>query len=444
MSGPRTCRGGLPRGRSSGGGLPRCLARQPAVQAAASWAAASVACLVQQPPSPRPVGEVLRPAVSQSKPHPLAGDPKMALCRTGGECGWNSVGFEFGPRGEIAVERAAARGIRDVASCVLQQRHEVVGRMANGGALEVDDRRVRWSGQSEQVASEEIPMHEAGRAGRDRCQHSRQRRSRLRSRAAGGAGAPNRAGHHQSNSVPKAVDAIAAASHDGKPAGGAARCMTTSASTAASSNRSAGSPRSSRTDSKSSPRSSSSTRPHASSAASIVGIRQADAAQMGGDAEKRADILRRRGVHQHGGTVASDPQVTPEAGILCQRFQVVGREAVAREEQRDQVVTVHAGPSRFAGPVRFFRRVMVGEGTRSYPVLPSGQCRLARVAIAHPQRDRQRVAGRRGRAGRAIQPARSRRARPPSPVPSAHRAHPDATDRSGIPGQFLCHRFAPG
>ena len=92
--------------------------------------------------------------------------------------------------------------------------------MANGGALEVDDADALVRPVRSKVAGEEIPMHEAAGAGGDRCQRRLPAPSATSLAGLAGAGAPKRAGHHQSNSVPIAVEAIAVASHDGKPAGG--------------------------------------------------------------------------------------------------------------------------------------------------------------------------------------------------------------------------------
>ena len=131
----------------------------------------------------------------------------------------------------------SATGLRDVAAGVLQQGDEVVGGVAERGALEVEDADAAGAGavrQPEQVAGEEVAVDEAARAVGERARAWRSRAAAKSSRAAGGAGAAKAAGHHQSSSVPSAAWAMAGASQAGRPGGGAARWMATRTSTAAS------------------------------------------------------------------------------------------------------------------------------------------------------------------------------------------------------------------
>jgi len=61
--------------------------------------------VIQQPPCPRPVGEVLRAAVAHGKSYPLAGDAQMALRRTGGVGGAECVRSSSGETPDSAPER---------------------------------------------------------------------------------------------------------------------------------------------------------------------------------------------------------------------------------------------------------------------------------------------------------------------------------------------------
>ena len=125
-------------------------------------------------------------------------------------------------------------GGANVAPRVLQQRDEVVGRMADRGGLEVDDAGAAGAGalrQPEQVAGEEVAVHEAARTGLDGASIA-SRAAAKSPRAAGGGLAPKIAGHHQSNSVPSAACAMAGASQAGRSRGGAARWRAIRTSTA--------------------------------------------------------------------------------------------------------------------------------------------------------------------------------------------------------------------
>jgi hypothetical protein len=65
--------------------------------------------------------EVLRPAVAQRKPHPLASDAKMPLRGAGLICRLELPRVEVGPGGEIPRQCAGGGLRRDVAAGVLQQ-----------------------------------------------------------------------------------------------------------------------------------------------------------------------------------------------------------------------------------------------------------------------------------------------------------------------------------
>ncbi len=198
--------------------------------------------IVQQPPRSRPVGEVLRPAVAQGKPYPLAGDPKMPLRRTGGECGAECAPHPVrGGRRDTGPARGCAGRLGNVAAGVLQQRNQVVGRMANGGALEVDDPdpMVRAAGAS---------CRRSSRDGQSRPGRRRPVRSMVASAAATSSRAASGAACAESGRPPPVEQRAerGGGHHRGIPCrqtfGRGARCMTTSASTAASSSGSGGSP----------------------------------------------------------------------------------------------------------------------------------------------------------------------------------------------------------
>ena len=99
----------------------------------------------------------------------MAGDPQMPLRgagRIGGaECRW----VQFRACGQVVRDGVLCQIRRDVAACVLQQRDEVVGGMAERGTLEVEHADAADAvalRQPEQVAGEEVAMDEADRTGR--------------------------------------------------------------------------------------------------------------------------------------------------------------------------------------------------------------------------------------------------------------------------------------
>jgi hypothetical protein len=83
--------------------------------------------------------EILRAAVSFRQPHPLAGDTQMPLRGAGGVSAHGTFPDRVPDARRDNARSLAVPTPRDVAARVLQQGHEVVGRMPDRGGLEIDD-----------------------------------------------------------------------------------------------------------------------------------------------------------------------------------------------------------------------------------------------------------------------------------------------------------------
>ncbi len=121
---------------------------------------------LEQAPGAGSVREVVRPMVAQGKAHPLAGDTQVPLGGADGVGGAEGVGVEVGSGGEVAGDGGVGERWRDVAASVLEKRDQVVGGVADRGALEVEDADAAEAGaigQPYQVAGEEVSMDEAAR-----------------------------------------------------------------------------------------------------------------------------------------------------------------------------------------------------------------------------------------------------------------------------------------
>src|SRR6185437_17112445 len=118
-------------------------------------------------PGARSEYKVAGPVITDRKPHPLAGDPEVTLRSAGGIGGAEPAGIDLRPLCKVVRDGIPFDRFGDIPAGVLQQGHEVVGRVADRGALEIDHADAAEAGpvrQPEQIAGEEVAMDEAPRA----------------------------------------------------------------------------------------------------------------------------------------------------------------------------------------------------------------------------------------------------------------------------------------
>ena len=347
--------------------------------------------------------QVSGPAVAAGEAHPLAGHPQVPLCGAGGVGGAECGGIQFRARGQVARDRRARRlpaGCRGARPAAARQGRRRGGRSRRPGS------RARRCGGCRCAAAARAGCRRRSRDGRSMSGPAATGASIVSSaaakswRAASGAGAPNMAGHHQSNKVASAVVAIAAASQAGRSGGGAARWMATSGRRRRRMERATGRRAVSMSDEEQvvaeifleqQPRGfvggEDLRHRHADAAP--------DAARCGRTAGRPPAAARPSARQDAGRRSAADSGGSwrPAPAVRSSRVAV----AMARQECRDQRLAAHAmRPSRSGQPDSDARRLSA----------PVGCSATVSASI-----------GRSGPAGPAIPPARCRRAPRPSPVP---------------------------
>ncbi len=109
------------------------------------------------------MGQVLGTPIAMGEADPLGCHAQVALCGAGGEGGAKGGRIEFRAGGEQAGDGVLRQARGKVAARILDQGDQVIGGMAQGRALEIEDAdaaRAGPLGQPEQVAGEEVAMNE--------------------------------------------------------------------------------------------------------------------------------------------------------------------------------------------------------------------------------------------------------------------------------------------